>query len=242
MVSQTTTFGHWTMYHYDVVNSTNQMARELVIAGSCDQVVIIANGQTSGQGQRGASFYSPTHQGLYMSLIIKSPIECPISILAPVVVVQSLAQIGIQTMIKWVNDIIYQGKKAGGILIEQVMNQNEQQSYYIIGIGLNLSTTQFPLELQHKAIALGIAKDQVSTLVEAMLSGFEAIPANKQLLNDYTQAMIGIGNQVHFIDSDQWLTVQGIDHQGALIVKSSDEQYQTISSNSSQLIWKGFYE
>jgi len=242
MVKQTITYHQWTIHHYDVVTSTNLLAREFIQAGNCHQVVLVAKGQTHGQGQRGASFYSPANQGLYMSLIIKSPIECPVSILAPVVVVQSLAQIGIMTSIKWVNDIIYLGKKAGGILIEQVMNHNEQQSYYIIGIGLNLSTTQFPLELQHKAIALGTTKDQVPILIETVLNGFDDIPSNEQLLNAYSKAMIGIGNQVRFIDSDEWLTVQGIDYQGALIVKSSDEHDQTISSNSLQLIWKGLYE
>ncbi|ANZ57810.1 biotin--[acetyl-CoA-carboxylase] ligase [Fructilactobacillus lindneri] len=106
--------------------------------------LILASQQTAGKGQRGHSFNSPT-TGLYATIIVpakdeflKSPGMLTVGV--GVAVQQAIKQVlGIETQLKWVNDIYVRQQKCGGVLVEVKSNNQNVVESFIIGIGLNLT-------------------------------------------------------------------------------------------------------
>lgn len=146
--------GH-TVLRYEEVSSTNDRAKELLERPDADGLAVLALRQTKGRGRLGRSWFSPDDKGLYLSIIIKRSFSgntpmllCPAASLAAALAVEKMS--GPDVYIKWPNDLIVNGKKAGGILIEQIGGA------YIAGIGINLNTdpSGFPEDIKGKATSL----------------------------------------------------------------------------------------
>lgn len=103
----------------------------------------IAETQTAGRGRRGRQWHSPNQQNLYLSLLWKYSKDniqqySTLSLVVALSIVEVLQSFGIQPLhIKWPNDVYYQHKKVGGILIENRITPHE--IHLIIGIGLNIA-------------------------------------------------------------------------------------------------------
>lgn len=131
------------------VDSTNSFAQQLLANDSVpDSTVILALEQTAGKGQRGNLWESRLSQGLYCSIIFK-----PLNLLASgqflfnkavSVAVASFIEdrLGKQVRIKWPNDILVDGKKIAGLLIENSL-RGDRISAIIVGIGINLNQLSF---------------------------------------------------------------------------------------------------
>ncbi len=143
---------------FSVCSSTNDMAKELTRRGASDGTVVIADEQREGRGTKSRSWYSPAGLGLYMSVILRPP-ESDVSLLpmvAGIAVVEAiLSTTGLEVRLKWPNDIIWSGKKLGGILCESEFIGPEI-SCAILGIGLNIGQRKkdFPPCLQPTAVSL----------------------------------------------------------------------------------------
>ncbi|NLW73976.1 MAG: biotin--[acetyl-CoA-carboxylase] ligase [Clostridiales bacterium] len=128
-------------YCFDTVDSTNEEARRIIRSGESCSFYVIAASQTAGRGQFGREFYSPPG-GLYMSVCIKldtRPDAACLTQAAAVAACESVEELyGLGLKIKPVNDIIYESKKAGGILVETAAEYSGREYYAIFGIGLNL--------------------------------------------------------------------------------------------------------
>lgn len=128
---------------------------------------ILAQSQTAGRGRMGRDFHSPA-SGLYLSLGFEAHPEDPISLVTPLAAVACLKAIedltGKSIGIKWVNDLMIQGKKAGGILSERIFSKGS--SYVIVGIGINRETPEegFPDPIAATATALDVLTDRVPDL------------------------------------------------------------------------------
>ena len=112
--------------------------------------------QTAGKGRSGKSFASPGG-GLYYSMLLRfaQPDERLLAVtpLAAVAVVRALRKhSGVETEIKWPNDILLDGKKLCGILTESVTGAGGMQ--IIVGIGINVNTREFPEELRDIACSV----------------------------------------------------------------------------------------
>lgn len=148
-----------TVHLYDSVDSTNDEAKRRADADKGIHLYAAAR-QTAGRGRRGHRFYSPKDTGLYMTLSLPlsdsqegvQKITCAAAV-AVCEAVMSLSEL--QPQIKWVNDIFVGGKKAAGILTELVTDSKNQPVAVIVGVGLNLNTTDFPEEFAEKAGNLG---------------------------------------------------------------------------------------
>lgn len=132
----------------EVVDSTNEwVKRNLEKLGDLDS--FIAETQSSGKGRNSKNWFSPKG-GLWFSILIEnfSDNEGALSLLCATATCEVLEGHNLLTNIKWPNDIIFKGKKLGGILIEKV------QGKFIIGIGLNLnlSNSDFPIPLKDVVI------------------------------------------------------------------------------------------
>ena len=124
-----------------VAGSTNTLAKERAAAGEPEGLVIAAGEQTAGRGRMGRSFYSPAGTGLYMSLLLRpkcTAAECALLTgAAAVAAAESVeALTGRRTAIKWVNDVLLEGRKICGILTETALDPGSgRPDWAVVGIG-----------------------------------------------------------------------------------------------------------
>ena len=143
---------------YDIIDSTNNRARELALADAPEGTLIVAETQLKGRGRLGRSWISPKGKGIWMSLVLRPdipPDKAPgITTLVAVAIRRVLNQLtGLDIGIKWPNDIIVNGRKVCGILTE--MHGDMDKIYYIvvgIGINANLEESDFPAELTRQQL------------------------------------------------------------------------------------------
>ena len=166
------------------VDSTNIRAKALAAAGEAEGAVVIAEAQSAGRGRLGRSFYSPQSDGLYMSILLRPAIAAAqalcLTTAAAVAVCQALEEVcGLAPGIKWVNDVLIDGKKVCGILTEaQLGVENGELDYAVVGMGINVQPPQggYPAEIRQAAGAL-YPRGQVppglrSRLAAAVLDNF----------------------------------------------------------------------
>jgi BirA family biotin operon repressor/biotin-[acetyl-CoA-carboxylase] ligase len=164
-VASTQFAGH--VHHLATVDSTNAIALKAALSGT-RLGVWIADRQIAGRGRGAHTWHSPTDAGLYMTALVAPNIPMQ-SALALSLRVAIAAQTGIvqttpfarpgQIDIRWPNDLILNGKKCGGILIDTASNpasatQPATLRYAVIGIGINVNHTAFPPELDSIATSL----------------------------------------------------------------------------------------
>jgi BirA family biotin operon repressor/biotin-[acetyl-CoA-carboxylase] ligase len=148
------------LLRFDQLSSTSDYARELAIQGLTEGTTVIARRQTAGKGRQGRIWDSPVDEGLYMSIILRPPITPAqaslITLAAAIAVAETLSlDFAAPVDIKWPNDILLNGRKMCGILVESSIENNCLQ-YAILGIGVNLMQKAFPDELQKTATSLCI--------------------------------------------------------------------------------------
>ncbi|MFQ6109854.1 MAG: biotin--[acetyl-CoA-carboxylase] ligase [Candidatus Aminicenantales bacterium] len=154
----------WKVRRVQTCSSTNDLAREMALAGEEEGVAVISKEQSRGRGRMGRSWYSVRGKGLYLSVILRPPFSS-VSLLplaAGLAVREALLDsTGVQIFLKWPNDLIWEGKKMGGILCESGFSGN-RLNHVILGIGLNLNhlPEDFPPEIRSQATSLRIAREE----------------------------------------------------------------------------------
>ena len=127
------------LIHMQSCQSTNMECMRLAQHGA----VVIADQQIAGRGRRGRQWHSPANENIYCSIGIKKKIPANllglISLQTGVSIAQVLEELSIPDIsLKWPNDILFKGKKLGGILIEaQALAPDE--FFLVIGFGLNIN-------------------------------------------------------------------------------------------------------
>ncbi|MGS2718918.1 bifunctional biotin--[acetyl-CoA-carboxylase] ligase/biotin operon repressor BirA [Eionea flava] len=134
-----------TLELFDSVESTNTVAMERAVEGKCDELkgyVCLAERQSKGKGRRGRHWSSPYGRNIYLSLIWEfeggaNKLE-GLSLAVGMAVAESLNAIGLSAVkLKWPNDILVDGKKLGGILVEMA-GDPAGLCQVVIGVGLNV--------------------------------------------------------------------------------------------------------
>jgi len=185
----------------DSIDSTNLLAKKLVLQNLPHRSIITANKQISGLGRYGKSFFSPAETGIYMSIILREKKKFDdillITLYTAVAVSQSIeALTGKKPSIKWVNDILVDGKKVCGILTESVGgSENNVPSAVIAGIGLNIKTEkeQFPEELRDTAGSLfpcNITRNEFIAKIAEQLFGLIDNFSGKEIIVEYKNRLI----------------------------------------------------
>lgn len=127
------------VHHFEVIASTNDEARRLGLEGAPDGTVVVAEEQRGGRGRRGRSWTSPPG-GIYLSLLLRPgchPAEAPrLTLCAAVAVAQALSAAGVRARIKWPNDVLVEGRKVCGILLELVARE-DWIDFVVVGVGIN---------------------------------------------------------------------------------------------------------
>jgi len=145
---------------YNSTSSTNNIAAEYAKNKKNDGLVIFAEEQTAGRGRAGAKWHSGRAESILCSILLADCTLNPelLSLTSAVAVANA---VGGEAKIKWPNDIILNGKKVAGILLESRAYNN--RIAYTIGVGINCHQTKdsFPSELQHLATSIDIESGSI---------------------------------------------------------------------------------
>lgn len=213
----------------DETDSTNKQAKIYGDAGADDGTVVLSKMQHMGRGRRGRSFFSP-EGGLYFSIIFRPDISpeksVRLTLAAAVSVCESINFLtGLDSKIKWINDIYLNNKKVCGILTEAVFGgETLEVEYAVIGIGINIGTTEFPSDIKDKAgnIVTTVTKNAIAAEIINRLTRQVRNIDSTELIKKYRKHCFVIGQDVNVnTGSSTYLaTVEGVDDQGGLIVKN----------------------
>ncbi len=211
---------------FSEIDSTNNEAKRRAFDGAGEPALIIAERQSAGRGRMGRSFYSPEGTGLYMSLLlsIDGGFQNTVGITsaAAVAVVRAIRKVcGVETGIKWVNDIYLDNKKIAGILAESF--SFGERFFTVIGIGVNMYTSEFPDELQGRAGSImakeGNRSELAIVITEELVSLIRGLP-NKDFMQEYRESSIVLGKEVNFVENGESFSgfAESISDEGALTV------------------------
>jgi BirA family biotin operon repressor/biotin-[acetyl-CoA-carboxylase] ligase len=153
--------------HHRATGSTNARARELAAHGAPHGTLVTAREQTAGRGRQGRTWVAPPGRALLCSVIVRGPPR-----LLPLVAGAAVAEVaGADAQVKWPNDVLIDGRKVAGILVEG----RPAEGWAVIGIGLNvaLGVDELPPELRDTAGTLGLDPNEVESVLDRLLESLD---------------------------------------------------------------------
>ncbi len=228
------------VYYIDTTQSTNRDAKIIASEGAALPYVVTCSSQTGGRGRLGRSFESPAG-GVYFSLVLDGrEIVSPdlVTIASATAVSEVMERLtGIETSIKWVNDIYIRGKKAVGILTEGIINMEEGRlDKVVIGCGINLRTRESELSREVRNIAASFYPDGKTEVTRSKViaeCSKRIISIQKEdFLDTYREKCFVIGKRI-WVVKGTLLTpafAYGIDDSGHLLVRYDDGREEALSS------------
>jgi len=223
---------------YDVVSSTNEKAKETLDEGMQEGAVILAARQASGRGRYGRAWASPPG-GLYLSIILK-PEERGVqllSLLSGLPVVHTLRRFGVESSLKWPNDVLVDDRKICGILCEGVYRRSV--FWAVVGIGINVAVDlrRLPPDVQSSATSIrrenGRDADVESVLADLLkeYDDFYGAYARKEtgrLLSEYRGTCTTLGESVVIETAKGRVSGRAIDvsSDGALVLDSGGRRVE----------------
>ncbi|MFO7785196.1 MAG: biotin--[acetyl-CoA-carboxylase] ligase [Thermodesulfobacteriota bacterium] len=162
-------------------DSTNTRAKALATSGAPEGTLVIAERQTGGRGRKGRTWFSPSGQGVYLSLILRpriSPVHAPrITLIAGIAAAEMLMDNfpGLDVHIKWPNDILVGRKKVAGILTE-IAGDMDEVGFVVSGMGLNVNARRFPQDIRTIATSIALETGRPADrapLVRGFLEAYE---------------------------------------------------------------------
>lgn len=235
----------WQVRWFNEVTSTNDVAKEIAKAGAPHGTAVIAGQQTGGRGRMGRSFSSPAGMGVYLSVILRPQCQAEklmhLTCAAGTLMCDALQNaLGIRPKLKWINDLILDDKKLGGILTELSLGKDGAVEYAVVGIGINCNQLEadFPPELQKTAVSLRMHTGKHTD--PAMLSAFMLkalftadLTGNAAALMDaYRKDCITLGLPITVLQTPAAYPATALDitDDGALLVQTQDGTIRKIQS------------
>ena len=135
--------------YYEEIESTNPVALELARNRATEGTVVLADRQLQGRGRNSHGWFSPGGVNLYFTMILYPDTDRLhyLPFLVALSIARTLEQFGVSCDLKWPNDVLVQGKKISGILIQTSMEENRLQ-FALVGVGINLNIKAFPSDLE----------------------------------------------------------------------------------------------
>lgn len=228
--------------YYQSIDSTNIEAFRLINQGkSSVGDVILAEEQTNGKGQSNNTWDSPKGN-LYLSFInlFDGNIDCKLTTFATgLAVLTTLKELyDITAKLKWINDIIIDEKKLGGILTES--KTRGQQSLIVTGIGININTLPDISKKQFNSTSISEILDKnvcLNTFIAKLLENIELyiqlLKTNREtILFMWKKHSYSINKKVSFSINNICYkgTIENIDKNGFLQILTDDDQLLTLTS------------
>jgi BirA family transcriptional regulator, biotin operon repressor / biotin---[acetyl-CoA-carboxylase] ligase len=201
--------------HHRVTDSTNERAKELAAAGAPHGTLVTADEQTAGRGRQGREWTAPARSAVLMSVVLRELDEI-LPLAAAVAVADALPA---RATIKWPNDIWIGGRKVAGILVEG----RPQEGWAVLGVGLNVTTEEFPAELADIATSLRLSgtEAEIEPILASVLRRLERWldAAPDVVLGEWRTRDALKGQRVRWSRGEG--VASGIDDTGALVVETS---------------------
>lgn len=227
-----------------VTDSTNTYLKELAKKNnSLDKYIVIAEKQTDGRGRFGRSFISPDGEGLYMSILLRPELSFEdtalLTIAAAVSVCEAIEKLtNCNTDIKWVNDILINGKKVCGILSESSIDCKENKiSFAVVGVGINVNMKTIPVEIRDIATSLEkenknkISRNALASEIINTFDKYAECLTERKYIDYYRKKSVVLGKNIKVVDPDGNYQAKAvdIDDNGCLIIES-DNKIKTLNS------------
>ncbi|MFC2041446.1 biotin--[acetyl-CoA-carboxylase] ligase [Chloroflexota bacterium] len=215
------------------LTSTNEVAKQESQQGAAEGTVIVADEQTAGKGRLERVWLSP-RGSIAFSVVLYPSLPCLPSLImiASLAVVHGIGSVtGLKSQIKWPNDVLINGKKVCGILIESDV-QGNRVNYTVIGIGvnINLRLADFP-EIQSVATSLA---DEVGrevsrlSMVRCLLVEIErlylASLAGGEVYEEWRDNLVTLGKRVRvkMKEAVSEGIAESVDRDGSLLLRGLD--------------------
>jgi len=163
-----------TLEYRESVDSTNALAFSLALAGAAEGTCVVAEAQDAGKGRLRRTWFSPYGKNLYLSVILRPGLHparvYPITFLSSLAVYDTLTALGLRPALKWPNDVLVNGMKLCGTLIE-LSTEAELVSFVVVGIGLNINMTREELDEEIRAKATSMLIETKNHFERAKVCG-----------------------------------------------------------------------
>ena len=226
----------------ETIDSTNRYLRDEASElwskhGESGFVVVTAEHQTAGRGQRGNTWSSNAGENLLFSILVRPGKAVEVTeqfLLSQTVALamhEAMLHFGIETRLKWPNDIYIGKRKLAGILLELDYTGNLVEQA-IIGIGVNVNQEYFPtmdrIPVSMKTLQGHefILDDVLATILDSFERYYHELESgSKELIAErYTRLLLGVNEQRNFVDKDGCFegTITGVERDGHLIIERND--------------------
>jgi BirA family biotin operon repressor/biotin-[acetyl-CoA-carboxylase] ligase len=226
----------WTLVALDTVGSTNDEAARLADSGAPEGTVVWSREQTGGRGRRGRRWSSPLGN-LYTSTILRP--DCAASRAAEIGFVAALAvadmvPAGREVRVKWPNDVLVDGGKVAGILLESAVGDGGRILHVVAGIGVNVGFAPQLPDMRYPGAALGgTVETALGKLVAALArrvgewrrSGFAAVRSQWLAQAGPLGAVVDVRLGEGLVRG----RFAGLDHEGALLLETADGPCRIVS-------------
>jgi len=224
------------------IDSTNARAVVLARAGAPDGALVLAEHQTAGRGRLGRRWFAPKGTCLLLSLVLRPRLQPRqaqrVTMICSLAAVEAIAGAsGLAAQLKWPNDILIQGRKLGGLLAELGVTAG-RLDYVVAGMGLNVNLDPSALPpLASPATSLSIALghpvsrlDLLAELLQAVETRCDRLSAGWSPHEEWQRHLATLGQQVRVGTSSGVIegVAEGVDEDGALLVRASDGSIQRV--------------
>jgi BirA family biotin operon repressor/biotin-[acetyl-CoA-carboxylase] ligase len=230
---KTKLIGH-NILHYPKTPSTMDAAKRAIRDGAVEGTVVIADQQTLGRGRLGREWFSSPKSSILLSIILYPKLEYlpRLTMAACLAVVRSIEKLtGLEPTIKWPNDVLIDGKKVSGILIESDIS-GDSVKYAIVGIALNVNfdPTAIP-EISETATSLKqvlgreVSRKEVLVVLLGEFEGlYNALCCGEQIDREWHRRLDTLGKKVSVRCGEKIEegVAEEVDGDGNLILRRSD--------------------
>jgi BirA family biotin operon repressor/biotin-[acetyl-CoA-carboxylase] ligase len=231
-----------TVHFFPECPSTNEIIRNLARSGEPEGALAIADYQSAGRGRLSRVWLAPAGSSLLFSLLLRPPIPHSRALQAAMAVSLGVIQgirldCGLTARLKWPNDILIGGRKAGGILCELGLD-GEKLDYAIVGVGLNMNfdpvgVAGIPPDSTSILVELGRPRSRTALLraiLEEMEPLYRAVCRGESLRAEWARALETLGQYVRVELPEEEITgkAESVEENGALILRLRNRSQRTI--------------
>ncbi len=243
-----------TILHFETIESTNDEAARQAKLGADEGLCVLARQQTAGRGRHGRIWASEADSGLYFSILLRPDIDIEflplITLMSGVAVNDALVELGLKPDIKWVNDLLVREKKISGILAETA--ETLKGLAVIVGIGINLTSRNFPDEIAATATSIAAETGQIvsaaevaETLTKYLIYFYDLLCENDgpaEIVEHWRRrSTYFAGKSVRVTLASETLegTTDGLEENGALRVRTADGSVKIIQAGDVERVRTG---
>ena len=223
---------------FESIGSTNDEALAWASQDASDLSMVLADEQTNGRGRLGRKWFTPPQTALALSLILRptpAEIKYPARVagLGALALTDAISKLGLHPQIKWPNDILINGKKTAGILVESTWI-GARANAFVLGLGINVLRASVPPADQVLFPAtsieaeLGRPIDRIEFLNDALssLTAWRLKLGTDEFIKAWEAALAFRGEQIQLVkDNEQPVKGEllGLQSDGSLQLRANDK-------------------